>query len=163
MNFVTVILGDPEQLYLLASDAGYGFVTKLADLYSKNRSGKTVLKIPQGAQILTPRLVTAYEQQLIVVTSNEGRMLVFPIKDLPQLPRGKGNKILAISPAKIASHTEFVTDIIVINANSAITLYAGKRKLLMKPSDLANYHGERGRRGQKLPRGFERVERIEVG
>ncbi|HVV69822.1 MAG TPA: DNA topoisomerase IV subunit A [Gammaproteobacteria bacterium] len=162
VNFVTVIMGETEQLYLLASDAGYGFVAKLGDLYSKNRAGKTVLKIPAGAQILPPRLITEYEQQLIVATSNEGRMLVFPLKNLPQLPRGKGNKIIAISPAKIANHTEFVTDMAIINTNSAITLHAGKRKLLMKPSDLAHYHGERGRRGQKLPRGFERVERIEV-
>lgn len=162
VNFVTVILGEAEQLYLLASSAGYGFVAKLGDLYSKNRAGKTVLKIPQGAQILTPRLITEYEQQLIVATSNEGRMLVFPLKDLPQLPRGKGNKIIAISPAKIANQTEFVTDIAIINTDSTITLYAGKRKLSMKRSDLAHYHGERGRRGQKLPRGFERVERIEV-
>ncbi len=161
-NFVTVILGDPEQLYLLASDAGYGFVAKLADLYSKNRAGKVVLKIPSGAQILLPQLISDYEKQRVVATTNEGRMLIFPLRDLPQLPRGKGNKIIAISSAKIAKHEEFITNIGLINANSTLTLYAGKRKLTLSASDLANFQGERGRRGNKLPRAFERPERIEA-
>lgn len=159
-TFEAVIIGDPQQLYLLASDAGYGFVTKLDELYTKNRSGKAVLKLPQGSRVLPPRLVSDYKKQSVAAITTDGRLLIFPIADLPQLPRGKGNKIINVPSSKVAKREEYVIDLAVLNADSHLTLYAGKRSLTLKPGDLAYYKGERGRRGNKLPRGFHNAERI---
>ena len=101
-------------------------------------------------------------EALCLVISNEGRMLLFPIADLPELSKGKGNKLISIPSARVASREEFVTQVAVVSANQPVTLHAGKRKLTLKPSDLELYRGERGRRGAKLPRGLQRVDKVEV-
>jgi len=161
-NFVGVLLGDNQQQYVLASDAGYGFVVTLEDLLTKNRNGKAVLKLPNGAKVLKPRVVTHYEDQFLVAVSSEGRLLIFPVAYLPTLSKGKGNKIVNIPAAKLKTREEYVVDLAILNENDSLTLYSGKRKLTIKSGDLAYYHGERGRRGHKLPRGFRRVERLEA-
>ena len=102
------------------------------------------------------------EDDLCLAISNEGRMLIFPVSSLPNLSKGKGNKMLNIPTAKATNREEFVTMLEIIEPTSSVTLYAGKRKLTLKPSDLAQYEGERGRRGNKLPRGLQRVDNIEV-
>lgn len=162
VNFIGVLLDEPTQHCLLASDAGYGFVTALQDLYTKNRAGKATLKVPSGSQALTPQLVQNYETQLIAALTNTGHLLIFPLKDLPQLPRGKGNKIIGIPSAKVAKREEYVIDLAVLDETNGLTLYSGKRTLKLKPADWKHYRAERGRRGLKLPRGFERAERIEI-
>jgi len=162
-TFEGVLMGDPNTLVLLASDAGYGFVTKLEDLFVKSRSGKTTLKVPNGCGVLTPQIVQDVESEYIVSVTSEGHMLIFPVALLPQLPRGKGNKIINIPAAKIKAREEFVTAISVIGEKDSLTLYSGKRKFTMKPADLAHYQGERGRRGHKLPRGFRRIDVMKKG
>lgn len=161
-TFESVLLGEPEQYYLLASDAGYGFITQLKELYCKNRAGKAVLKLPSEARVLTPRLVTHIEDQYIAAITNSGHLLLFPVADLPVLPRGKGNKILNIPSARSAKREEYLVDTAVLSENSSLTLHSGKRHITLKPSDLAHYQGERGRRGNKLPRGFQRVDYLTV-
>jgi len=155
VDFVGVMLGEPEELWLLASDAGYGFVVKFGELLTKNRSGKAILKLPPASQVVTPRRVFNTATEQIAVLTNDGRLLVFPVADLPQLPRGKGNKMIAISSAKLAKREEFVSDLRIIDPQADLVLLSGKRKLTLKPSDLANYRGERAKRGNKLPRGFQ--------
>ena len=147
---------------MLASDAGYGFVTTLGDLHSKNKSGKNVLNLPKGAKVLPACEVSDYESDLIVAVSNEGRMLMFSLKDLPRLARGKGNKILSIPSARVAERIEYVVALAVLSSQQSLTVFAGRRHHNLKPSDLEHYRGERGRRGNKLPRGFQNVDRIEV-
>lgn len=159
-TFTTAAIGEPEQLFLLASDAGYGFIVKLEDLYCKNRAGKAVLKLPNGSQVLSLRPVTDLTNNLIAAITNTGHLLVVPISELPQLPRGKGNKIISIPSAKVAKREEYLVDIAVIQNNASLTLASGKRTFVLKPADLEHYKGERGRRGHKLPRGFQKVERI---
>jgi topoisomerase-4 subunit A len=129
----------------------------------KNKAGKAVLKLPSGAKVLAPQRVSDYEQDLVAAVSNEGRLLVFPIKDLPQMARGKGNKIIGISSAKLMSREEFVVGVAVVAPGEALTLYAGKRHMTLKAADLEHYMGERGRRGNKLPRGYQRVDAIATG
>lgn len=159
-TFEAAIIGEPEQLFLLASDAGYGFIAKLEDLYCKNKSGKTLLKLPNNSKVLIPRLVTDIKNDLIASVTNTGHLLVFPISELPQLPRGKGNKIINIPTSKVAKREEYVVDITIIPKAGSVTLISGKRSLTIKPSDLEHYSGERGRRGLKLPRGMQRVDRF---
>jgi topoisomerase-4 subunit A len=146
----------------LASDAGYGFVAKIADLQSKNKSGKSVLKLPSASKVLTPIIVNDYENDLVVAITNEGRMLSFPLSELPELSRGKGNKIISIPSARASERIEYVVAICVLSDKDTLTIHAGRRHLNMKTSDLEHYKGERGRRGNKLPRGFQNVDRVEV-
>ncbi len=157
-----VMMGADEQRYLLASDAGYGFVGKFEDLVSRNKNGKAIVNIPTGAKLLPATPVNDVSTDLLAVVSNEGRMLLFPIKDLPELARGKGNKMISIPALRAQAREEFVVAVAVAPADTAITLLAGKRKLTLKPSDLEHYRGERGRRGNKLPRGLQRVDAIQV-
>ncbi len=156
------MLGEDKQAVLLASDAGYGFITRLADLQSKNRAGTAALKLPKGARVLPPVMVNDPEQSFAVSISNEGRLLVFPLSDLPVLARGKGNKMINIPSSRLQSREEFVVAVAVIRQGQQLVVHSGKRYLNMKMSDLEHYRGERGRRGNKLPRGFQKVDRVEV-
>ncbi|MCG3731441.1 DNA topoisomerase IV subunit A [Vibrio cincinnatiensis] len=157
-----VIMGEEEQLWLVGSDAGYGFVCKGADLLSKNRSGKALVNLPENSEILAPQAVNDLDHDEILAITNQGRMLLFPIKDLPQLSKGKGNKIINIPSAKAKAREEVVSHLMALPAGVSITLYAGKRKLGLKPTDLDNFRGERGRRGSLLPRGLQRVTSIDI-
>lgn len=161
-SFEGVMMGDEDQLYLLASDAGYGFVARLADLQSKNKAGKSVLSLPKGGRVLQPSIVADYEDCYVAAVSNEGRMLMFPLAELPQLARGKGNKIINIPGARVQAREEFVVAVQVLKESDSLTIYAGKRHLKLKFSELEHYQGERGRRGNKLPRGFQKVDRIGI-
>ncbi|KGJ89333.1 DNA topoisomerase IV subunit A [Thalassotalea sp. ND16A] len=163
VTFTQVIMAADEQKYLLASDSGYGFIGNFADMVSRNKNGKALLSLPQGAQVLAPIAVTDVDNLSCLAITTEGRMLLFPLTDLPQLSKGKGNKIIGIPSARAKAREEYVTILTVVGSEDAITLFAGKRKLTLKPSDLEHYRGERGRRGNKLPRGLQRVESIQVG
>jgi topoisomerase-4 subunit A len=161
-NITQVVMGDDEALWLIGSDAGYGFVCKGSDMLSKNRSGKALVTLPQNSQVMTPLAIADLDADEILAITNQGRMLMFPIKDLPQLGKGKGNKIINIPAAKAKEREEFVSHLMPIPQGASLTLYAGKRKLGLKPADLENFRGERGRRGSLLPRGLQRVTRIEI-
>jgi len=161
-RFMGALMGDDANLYLLASDAGYGFVARLADLLTKNRAGKAVLTLPEGAEVLAPVRVRDAARDLLVAVSNEGRMLVFPVAELPMLARGKGNRIMGISATLLRAREEFMLAALVLAPDATVVVHSGKRYLKLKGSDLDAYRGERGRRGNKLPRGFQKVERIEV-
>jgi topoisomerase-4 subunit A len=161
-TFAAVLGGEPAQWLLMASDAGYGFLVQLRDLESKNKAGKAVLTLPPGARLLKPAAVTDPASDRIVAVSNEGRMLVFPVSELPALSRGKGNKIIGIPAKRVAAREEYVAAIACVPAGSRLIARSGKRHLTFKPGDLDHYQGERGRRGNKLPRGFQRVDAFEV-
>ncbi|TOP88015.1 DNA topoisomerase IV subunit A [Vibrio parahaemolyticus] len=157
-----VIMSEEDQLWLVGSDAGCGFVCKGADLLSKNRSGKALVTLPANSEVMTPKEVGDLDSDEILAITNQGRMLLFPIKDLPQLAKGKGNKIINIPAAKAKEREEVLSHLIALPQGASLTLYAGKRKLGLKPADLENFRGERGRRGSLLPRGLQRVTRIDV-
>ncbi|HEY9042004.1 MAG TPA: DNA topoisomerase IV subunit A [Rheinheimera sp.] len=161
-SFEHVLLDDDKQALLLASDAGYGFVAEYSDLLSRNKAGKAVLSLPVGAKVLPPVVVKQPDTDLVLCISNEGRMLVFPVADLPKLSKGKGNKLMSIPSARAASREEYVCQLAIVPADGSVTLVAGKRKLGLKADDLAHYHGERGRRGNKLPRGLQRIDEVQV-
>lgn len=161
-SFECLLLPDDDALYLIASDAGYGFIVKGEDLQTKNKAGKALLSLPTNAKVIPPQLVVNKDQDLIAAVTNEGRLLLFPIVDLPQLAKGKGNKIINISSGRAANHEEYMIGVAVLSANASLILQSGKRSISLKPTDLAHYKGERGRRGNKLPRGFQRVDNIRI-
>jgi len=156
------MMGNDNQHVLIASDAGYGFVATLADLQSKNKAGKALLTIPKGGLVIAPQVIESVEDSQLIAIANDGRMLVFPVSELPVMARGKGNKIMGITPAKLATREEYIAALAVINTRQTIRLYAGRRHIQFKLKDLDHYVGERGRRGHKLPRGFQKVDRVEV-
>ncbi|WP_428622306.1 DNA topoisomerase IV subunit A [Sedimenticola sp.] len=160
--FRVVLGGDPEQWYLVASDAGYGFLVQLKELYAKNKAGKALLTLPKGAKVLHPVQVIDRDADQVVAITNEGRMLCFPVSELPALSRGKGNKIIGIPAKRVEDRIEFVVAVACVPEGGRLTAHSGKRFITLKLSDLEHYQGERGRRGSKLPRGFQKVDRVEV-
>lgn len=161
-TFECVLLPEDDALYVVASDAGYGFVVKGEDLQAKNKAGKGLLSLPNGAKVMTPRPVLNREQDWLAAVTTEGRLLVFKVSDLPQLGKGKGNKIIGVPGDRVASREEYVADLAVVAEGATLVLQAGKRTLSLKGDDLEHYKGERGRRGSKLPRGFQRVDGLQV-
>lgn len=158
-----VLLADESQCYILASDAGYGFIAANKDMISRNKAGKALLSLPANAKVLLPQKVDKSKAQSILAITNEGRMLLFSLDALPQLTKGKGNKIIGIPTERAKNREELLIHLNVIPEDMPVTLWAGKRKLTLKPSDLEHYRGERGRRGAKLPRGLQRVDSVELG
>ncbi|MDR9425789.1 MAG: DNA topoisomerase IV subunit A [Marinobacter sp.] len=162
-TFSGLVTGKPERKVLLATDAGYGFVTALDNMISKNRAGKAMVTVPKGAHLLPPVMVPETTATLYIASvSNEGRMLVFPLSELPELAKGKGNKMLSIPAARVQTREEYVVALTVFGEDDQLEIQAGKRKLGLRFSDLEHYLGERGRRGHKLPRGLQRVDAIDV-
>jgi topoisomerase-4 subunit A len=161
-TFEGLVIGDPDNLYLVGSDAGYGFVTKLDNLVSKNRAGKAILSLPKGSKVVSPVAVHNVQSDEIVGITNDGRMLMFKVAELPELAKGKGNKIIGIPAGRVAERQEYVIAYAVINAGQVLTIHSGKRYIRLGIADLEHYRGERGRRGNKLPRGFQKVDKVEV-
>ena len=159
-SFQNMLAGQADDYVLLASDMGYGFITALKNLYCKNKSGKSVVKIPVGAKLLSPCMIENIQSQYLAVVTNVGRLLLFPVACLPVLPRGKGNKIIQIPNKLLLTREEYCTDIAVFNESDSLVLKSGKRSFTLKPSDWLHFQGDRAKRGNKLPRGFRNVTAI---
>jgi topoisomerase-4 subunit A len=161
-TFPGVLIGDPEERWVLASSAGYGFVVKLEDLHSRNRAGKAVLKVPEGSSVIAPVPVPAVDGALVAAVNSDGRLLTFPVSDLPELPRGKGNKIFGISSKKAASGEESLTAVAVVAPGQSLRILCGERHMGLSFRELGDYRGERGQRGAVLPRGWRKVDGLET-
>jgi len=161
-TFAGVMMGDNDTEYFLASDAGYGFVARLQDLQVKTKNGKAVLNVPEKAGVLAPALVYDHEQDFIAAVSSTGRLLVTDLSGFPQLAKGKGIKIIQIPPARLKTGEEHVVAIMTFSEGDSLAFRSGKRTLTLKPADIDNYYGERGRRGNMLPRGYRQVSMLAI-
>jgi topoisomerase-4 subunit A len=159
-HFVGVMAGEADSLFLLASDAGYGFITRLGDMMARTRSGKAVLSLPKHAAVLPPAPVADPQTDQVAAVNLQGQMLVISAAEVPRLNRGKGVKIQNVNSKKLASREEFVVGIASVPAGGNLVIHAGKRHLTLKAADLETYVGDRGRKGTKLPRGLQRVDRL---
>ena len=160
--FKAVLMGEPEQKLIMMTSAGYGYISNLGNLQSKNKAGKAAISIPKGSDVMEPYRLSKLEGTYIAVVSNEGRMLVFPTTDLPELAKGKGNKMISIPSARVQSGDEWMVCVAVFSEEDYLIIHSGKRHLKLRFADLEHYVGERGRRGHKLPRGLQKVDRMEV-
>jgi topoisomerase-4 subunit A len=160
-KFAGVMMGEADDLWLLASDAGYGFTVRLKELVTDRRAGKSVLSVPDGARVLPPVPVTD-PNSLVAVASNEGRLLVFQIADVPELPKGKGNKLFNVPAKEFATRAEFLAGAAVVAPGGKLFVHAGERKMTLEWADLKPYRGERAQRGALLPRGWRGVTRLEA-
>lgn len=157
-----VVMGQESQRFLMASDAGYGFICAFSDLIAKNKNGKLLINLSKNAKVLSPLPLDENKPLLLTLTA-AGRMLIFPVNDMPELSKGKGNKMISIPAAQTEKHDDYVTMLRLLSPESSVTLYVGKRKLTLKPQDLQKFQSERGRKGTLLPRGLQKmIERIEI-
>jgi topoisomerase-4 subunit A len=161
-KFAGIMIGEAEDLWLLASDAGYGFTARLKDLVSDRRAGKTVLNVPANAQVLAPAPVVSADA-LVAVVSSEGKLLAFKVSEVPEMPRGKGNKLYDIPGKKAAARSELMTAVAVVPPRASLLLWAGDVCKTLEWRDLQDYVGERAQRGAVLKRGWPRhIDRLEV-
>ena len=148
-----VIMEPEKQELLMASDAGYGFICKFEDLIARNKAGKALISLPENAKVLKPETLSESASLLVSLTS-VGRMLIFPVRDLPALSKGKGNKIISIPAANAKARSELLVKLFLISEQASLEFHSGKRKITLKPEDLQKFRAERGRKGSQLPRGL---------
>ena len=148
-----VIMEPEKQELLMASDAGYGFICKFEDLIARNKAGKALISLPENAKVLKPETLSESASLLVSLTS-AGRMLIFPVRDLPALSKGKGNKIISIPAANAKARSEVLVKLFLISEQASLEFHSGKRKITLKPEDLQKFRAERGRKGSQLPRGL---------
>jgi len=158
--FCGAMIGPNEQKYLLASDAGYGFIATLSDLVSRNKAGKSILRVPQGGKTVVPALVPAKAECLIAAVSSIGRLLLFEMEELPELAKGKGNKLINIPGPKYKSGEETMVAATVVPEDGSLQVQTGTRMMTIKWNDLDDYYGDRALRGSMLPKGWRKVERL---
>jgi topoisomerase-4 subunit A len=159
-EFCGALIGDNEDRWLLASDAGYGFVAKLDDLVSRNKAGKAILRVPAGGRAVVPAAVPAGAECLIAAVSSIGRLLLFEMDELPELAKGKGNKLINIPGRKYQSGEEKMLAVAVVPEEGSLIVQTESRGMTLKWDDLDDYYGERALRGSLLPRGWRKVLRL---
>lgn len=157
----SVLIENEDQALLMASDAGYGFICKFEDLVARNKAGKALISLPENAKVLPP-LTIKNPTALLVALTAAGRMLIFPVQDLPSLSKGKGNKIVSIPAETAKSRSDLLVKLLLISENASLVFHSGKRKITLKPEDLQKFRAERGRKGTQLPRGLHSGVEIEV-
>jgi topoisomerase-4 subunit A len=160
-RFAGVAIGEPAERWLLASDAGYGFIVKLEDLHTRQRAGKAVLNLTDNAKVLCPVPVAA-EDAVIAAVNSEGRLLVFPAAELPEMSRGKGNKIFGIPTKKALEREELLVAVATLVQGQKLVVWCGERSMTLSWKELDDYRGARAQRGAVLSRNYRKVDRLEV-
>jgi topoisomerase IV subunit A len=158
--FKYLLAGNPDDWLVLASSHGYGFRVQLKELLTKNKAGKLLISLSEGAMLLKPVLLQS-DTDLLAVATLQGRLLIFPTTELPALNKGKGNKLIQILVADLTDNTDYVLEIITVTENSYLKVCSGKQFVTLKTADIVHYSGSRAKRGLALPRGFQRVDSLE--
>ena len=161
-QFLYALGGDSQQKLVLASSYGYGFVTEMLNLHSKMKAGKAMISLPGDSIPVEPAIIMSAEADTVVCVTSDGYLLAFPLSDLPALSKGKGNKLINIPPKRLKAGDEYMLGMVVVAEKEEILVWAGQRYLRIGKKDLEHFRGERAKRGHKLPRGFQRVTKIEV-
>jgi len=159
-TFEGVMIGKPDDKFLVASTSGYGFITRLGDLYAKNKAGKSMLNTGKFAKTLGISRVKDMEEDWVAIVSSEGHLLIIDAAELPEMSRGKGIKMLNIPSKKLKEGEEFACAMAVITGDQKLRIQAGKKHVTLSQADMEHYMAERGKRGRKLPRGFQKVDAI---
>jgi topoisomerase-4 subunit A len=157
-----MLTGRRKDQILIASDAGYGFIASVGDLHTKNKNGKAMLTLPKGARPLPPLSLPKVDNMNLMAITSEGRMLIFPLTDLPVLQKGKGNKIINIPAKRASERLELLVQLYVLPQECKLVFYSGKRHFTLTPGNMENFISSRGLRGKKLPRGYQNVDRVEI-
>jgi len=161
-RFIATLSGPADQKVVLASTFGYGFVTKLENLHSRMKAGKAMITLPKGSEPVLPAILSSEKDATVVCATSEGHLLAFPLSELPELAKGKGNKLINVPPKRLKAGDEWMVGVAVKAPGEEILVWAGQRYLRLAEKDLEHYRGDRAKRGRKLPRGFQRVTLLEI-
>jgi len=159
-TFKSVLMGTDKDRYVMLSDAGYGFICEIENMLTKNKKGKATLSVPKGAQALAALRINESQQDFIAVVTTSGYLTIYPVTELPELAKGKGVKLINIPSKLLKARDEYVLGATTFRKGQHVLVHAGKRYLRLKGQDLEHYMGERGKRGRKLPKGFQAVKAI---
>jgi len=160
VSFQALATGDNDARFVLASSHGYGFVTRFENLVGRNKAGKAMLSLTPGARVVQPAAVADVGKDRIVAVTSAGHLLAFPVSELPELDKGKGNKIIEIPKAKRG--TERVVAVAVVPPGGKLSVRSGARTMTLSFKELDDYLGARGQRGGLLPRGWQKVDGLAV-
>lgn len=152
-SFVNVLMGQDDSKLIMASSQGYGFINTFADLDTNQKAGKNVINFDDAFSLITHQI--AEQDTLVGVVSSAGHLLVYPLTELPMMKKGKGNKLIDLKDG------DSVVAITTFSEGDSLALDSGKRTLTLKPMDIANFMGTRGRRGALLPKGFQKVSGVQ--
>ena len=159
VKFISSLIGNEEEKYMIMNTAGYGYISEFKNMISNKKSGRAFMKLPDGAELLRA-IKVRNDHVFIAAISNIGRLLIFKIDELPILGKGKGNKIINIPTAKFVAKEEFMAHAQLISLNSSLRIESGKRFLTLKLKDLENYISTRAKRGNMLPQGYRKVDKM---
>ncbi|WP_028915369.1 DNA topoisomerase IV subunit A [Pseudoxanthomonas sp. J31] len=159
-SFLALASGEDETRFVLASSHGYGFVTRFENLTGRNKAGKALINLAPGATVLQPALVGNLGTDRIVAVTSAGHLLAIPAAELPELDKGKGNKLIDIPRAKLG--TERVVAVAAVGPAQKLQVYSGQRTMTLSFKDLDAYLGARATRGGLLPRGWQKVDGLDV-
>jgi topoisomerase-4 subunit A len=160
--FSKALMAADNQFLLMSSTWGYGFICQFSELLSRTKTGKAIVTLTKGGELLTPSPIDSIENHYIAAVTSEGYLLLVKAEDVPQLSRGKGNKIINIPAAKLKSGDETVVSIVAISEEMKLLVHSGKQHKTIRGDELKEYIGERGKRGKLLPKGYRNVSRLEV-
>ncbi|MGB1310979.1 MAG: DNA gyrase C-terminal beta-propeller domain-containing protein, partial [Leucothrix sp.] len=160
--FAKTIMAADKQFLLMSSSWGYGFICQFSELLSRTKTGKAIVTLSKGGELLTPRPVNAIENSYLAAVTSEGYLLIIKAEDLPQLSRGKGNKIINVPAAKLKTGEESVVAVVALHDDMKLVVHAGKQHKMIRGDELQEYIGERGKRGKLLPKGYRNVSRLDV-
>jgi len=159
-SFKSVMMGADKDQYVMLSDAGYGFICEIENMLTKNKKGKATLSVPKGAEALPSLKINSLEQDFIAVVTTGGYLTIYQVTELPELAKGKGVKLINIPSKLLKARDEYVLGATTFKKGQHVLVHSGKRYLRLKGQDLDHYMGERGKRGRKLPKGFQAVKAI---
>jgi topoisomerase-4 subunit A len=161
-TFAAVLIGEPDDVWLLASDAGYGFTVKLRELYSRNKKGKSVLKVPDNALVL-PAQPMPERAALAIFVNNDGEVLALPGSEIEELSAGKGQNLFGIPGKKSAQRDEYLVAMAVVTSGEVLTVYSGNNPpMKLKFEELKQFQDKKGQRRQRFSRAYKQVDRLEV-
>jgi topoisomerase-4 subunit A len=161
-TFAAVLIGEPADRWLLACDAGHGFIAKLESLLGRNRAGKLMFRLPENAKVLPASVVPAAEGSLVAAVNSDGRLLAFAVAELPEMEKGRGNLIFGIPGKKSRTGDELMVSVIVVAPDQSVAVHCGNRKMTLTWKELQHFLGTRGQRGAVMPRGWRKVDRLSV-
>jgi len=161
-TFAAVLIGDPDDRWLLACDAGHGFIARLEALTGRNRAGKTVFRLPENAKVLPASPVPAAGGALVAAVNSDGRLLAFPVADLPEMEKGRGNLIFGIPGKKSRAGEELMVAAVVVAPDRSLVVHCDDRKMTLTWKELQHHLGARGQRGAVLSRNYRKVTRLTV-
>jgi len=162
-RFKATLMAKNEEYFLLGSSFGYGFICKFEDMLSRAKAGKATVSLGKaGAEIICPSAITDLQTDKIATVSSEGYLLIINAKELPQLPRGKGNKIINVPSKRLKAGEESIIAMIVLAEGAKLIVQAGKKHKTIQGGEIIEYLGDRGKRGKLLPKGYRNVSRLEV-